>query len=113
VQKKLTQLKLFETVFPEDSKIQRSELTGQLVITMKKKFPDELLRSMNNAKKLKEEEDFKKNQREEYEKKKAEEEKLQRIYKKAQEKMKIQELETKDRFGKVVDDSDDDVPDLD
>jgi len=27
--------------------------------------------------------------------------------------MKIVEMETKDRFGKVVDDSDDDIPDLD
>jgi protein TilB len=54
---KLTQLRLFEEVIPEGSKIQRSEITGDLIMTMRKKDSDEMLRALalaDKAKKLKE-----------------------------------------------------------
>ena len=56
--KKLTQLRLFEEVIPDASKIQRSEITGDLVLTLRKKESDELLRSLNNAQKEKREKEM-------------------------------------------------------
>jgi len=112
--KKLTQLRLFEEVIPDASKIQRSELTGELVITMRKKESDEQLRNLVNAEKEKKLREMKEHEKAEYEKKKVEEERLKALYDKAKQKMKIQELETRDCLGrKIEDDDDDDIPDLD
>lgn len=46
VKKQLVQLKLTEEILVDESKTERSQLTGELVIKMKKLRPHEFLRSL-------------------------------------------------------------------
>lgn len=112
VKTKLTQMRTFEEIIPDASKVQRSEITGELVITMRKKIPDETMRGMLKRNKEEEIKKMTEDQKEKERKKEEEAKRIKELCKKAQEKMKIQELETKDCMGNVVDDSDDEVPDL-
>merc|ERR1711874_929128 len=74
VKKKLTQLRMFEEVLPDASSVKRSELTGELVITMRKKESDEMMRSLQKAEKAKKEKEEREKNEAEYEKKKKEDE---------------------------------------
>ncbi|CAD8090532.1 unnamed protein product [Paramecium primaurelia] len=98
VKDKLTQIRLDEEVFSEKSKIQRSEITGELVITMPKVNPNEILKQIAERKK-KEDQQKQQEQIKQLEiKQKQERQNLDLLIQKAQ--------------AKLTQQIDDDIPDL-
>ncbi|CAK89930.1 unnamed protein product (macronuclear) [Paramecium tetraurelia] len=98
VKDKLTQIRLDEEVFAEKSKIQRSEITGELVITMPKVSPNEILKQIAERKKKEEQQKQQEQIKQQEMKQKQEKQNLDMLIQRAQ--------------AKLTQQIDDDIPDL-